>query len=1371
MNRLITILLLLCATLAKGHAQEVVPPKGDEPEFNWVIATIGGAEYNSLNAAFEAVKADNTEIQLKNGTTVNTDIPTNYSTTLDLNGLPLVFTTDAAITIAEGKTLKLTDSQSKYIRHEGSLKLGGKGNLFAGQEVNLAGVGVLDAAATATNLYRVLVTLPDAGGKIDNLTYGRAPVTRLARQGATLCCWLPQSQAARSLQFSYTLNGETTNGSYATDPVTVITHANEAVASEKQNGGGDVTYVAKVGSTQYETLAAALAAVKTSGGIVELTANATIGDVAQPEKAVTLRLNGNTLSTAGTAGLEPAANGSLIVENGSGSGRVTGTLSVNDRCHIRGEVSLTAAILKEGKQMYRVRIALPDAAATATNRTYSYADNNRVSLSVLTEKDQALQDKPVAYLWIPAHTAAAFNLIFTDKDGNEQSLTRYDVAIQSHHDNRILLTQGDTEAILYDSPTDIDNPDKGTPYETFHAALNAAGSMDGSLIRLTRDVRFSGETAHPHIISGGIHVDLHLDGHVMTATNCTLDASASGACLVISDPTGRGRIEGNFRILGNVHIGKEIAAGSIGNVSRGDGNETLLYRVLALVKTDQGLTNGIVYSQWDNGNKQACYLRDKTVCVWSPIGTQPATLRIEVAGETYTANALQVIASHGNTVTVKQPDIVATVDGKGFTSLPDAWAAAQKAIRSIPTATGTISLEENVALNEPLTVAAGNHLVLNLGNHTLTTQDKAALLTVGDGTLVVSSSIGQGALSGNVEVTDGVTVSAKVSVAGLVRLGGATVYRARLLLPAGTTAASYTYDNQSGTLRLIGETIPEGQAGAQVVGYAWMRVANGSHDLVATVTRSAPDQVMTLTNVTVQATHNNQFDMEAGDDVASVDGIYYPTLRSAIEALNSKGAGGTVTLAKPVTLQDKIQVNVPITLNLGGNDLATVPGAHLSVADNASLRIADNGGNTAKGIVNGDLLINGDLTISREVRLTATIVQKGRVVYRLRIEGLPDSETNASYEYLTSGQTGQLDYQDGTAYLWTEAIDREEDLRMTINNAPYTVLIRPAAPGHDTALKAYPYRKVEGSVTWADAANEDTDVEVIPGATLTLQAGCGLKTLRRVTLGEGAQIVATDNILATEGIRYRKTFGKADTWQTLSLPFEPRSVTTEENRLTVNLSPNLASGTGGHYWLRSLKEGDGLVHVDETRIVANKAYIIAVPEELSRDGGGNAVTFTSAGNQFLNRKALAAVLPAGKRMDLIATGTLREMELTLPFYRLTAEGDRFVQEIPTEGNPGKLPPFSCYLLVEPELAATQSFFRLAGLATANEGITDMDGTTGVRLSARKGVLITETAHPTDLVVHDTAGRIVRQRSLSAGTTLLPLSTGNYIINQTIIHIP
>lgn len=1356
MNRFINILLLLCAALTGGHAQEVIPPTEGQPDFDWVIATLGGTNYKSLPLAFEAVNGDNAAIQLKNGTAVDKAIEVKYTTLLDINGLPLVLTTDAKFTIFEDKTLTIKDGKASSVRHSGSLKMDGKGNLMAGADVNLAGISVLDA--TATNLYRVLVTLPGTGA-VSDPAYGNTPVARFAQNGSTLCCWLPQSQVARTIKFGYTSGGTSTD--YETEPVIVTTHAATALTAKTSQGGATDNNVAKIGDTHYTSLTDALAAVR-DGQTVELTANASLAGIAKPTGKVTLSLNGKTLSSSGTAGLEPETGGRLILENGTGSGRVTGTLSVNERCHIRGDVSLTAAILKDSKQVYRVRVALPGDATTATRITYSYGDDKDMTLNVLTEKESTI-DKPVAYLWLSAHTATPFNLVLTDTGGNQRSLTRHDVAIQPHHDNRIILTLGDAEAILYADPND---PTKGTPYETFHDALEDAGKIDGSLIVLQRDVQFSGKDPHPHTISAGKHVELRLEGHLMTATNCTLDASAAKACLLISDPTGRGRIEGNFRILGNVHIGKEIAAGSIGNVSKGDGNEALLYRVLALVKTDgnTALTDGIVSCQWDNEAAQECYLRANTACVWAPISAQPATLRVTVNGQTYTANAVQVTASHGNTVTVKRPDIVASVDGIGFTSLSDAWAAALGTTRGLTT--GTIKLLESVVLDAPLAVTAGKRLVLDLGSHTLTAQDKAALLTESDGTLLVTSDTELGALAGNVEVTDHVTVSAKAAVTGLMRLAGATVYRARLLLPTGTNAATYTYgDDQAGTLRLIDET-----AGTQTVGYAWLRVANGARDLVATVTDPVPGQVKTLTNVTVQATHNNQFDMEAGDDVASIDGTYYPTLKSAIEALNA-AAGGTVTLARPVTLQDKLQVNKPVTLDLRGYNLAATPGAHISVADNASLRIVDNAANTAKGIVSGDLLLDGNLAVSREVRLTATTVRDGRVVYRLRVDGLPAAATEVSYNYPTSGDHGKLTCLGGTAYLWTEATDREEDLRLTADNVPHTVLIRPTAPGHGTALKACLFREVKTNETWADASNEDTDVEVAPGAILTLQAGCGLKTIRRVTLGEGAQVVATDNILATEGIRYRKTFQKANTWQTLSLPFEPRKVTTEEDGMTIDLMPNLASGTGGHYWLRSLKQGDGLVHVDEARVVANRAYIIAVPEALTTDGGGKGITFTSPGDQYLNRKALAATLPSGKRMDLMATGALRDVELILPFYRLNTDGDRFVRETPAAGSPGKLAPFSCYLLVEPELVATQSSFRLAGLATANESVTAPGDRNGLRITTERGTLIVEAIRATPLTVYDTAGRVVLHRSVSEGTTRLTLQTGNYIVNQTIIHIP
>ena len=115
MRRKLIYLFLFCVTLLRGHAQGTLVPPDEGPDFNWEIATMGNKSYNSLESAFEDLNQDGQIITLVNGTTVKKAVTVDYTTTLALGGLPLVFTTDAQFTIGKDKTFYMTGQPE--IRH------------------------------------------------------------------------------------------------------------------------------------------------------------------------------------------------------------------------------------------------------------------------------------------------------------------------------------------------------------------------------------------------------------------------------------------------------------------------------------------------------------------------------------------------------------------------------------------------------------------------------------------------------------------------------------------------------------------------------------------------------------------------------------------------------------------------------------------------------------------------------------------------------------------------------------------------------------------------------------------------------------------------------------------------------------------------------------------------------------------------------------------------------------------------------------------------------------------------------------------------------------------------------------------------------
>lgn len=1335
--RLLTTVLLLIAALHPCRAQWVDPDDG--PDLNWKVAKMDGMEYTSLAEAFEAVTADGKEITLLIGIIQDAAgvLAVDYTTTLDLGTYQLTGASGTEFGIATGKMLAVKNGTLS-----GSFILKGDGNLFAGTDVSMKGVGVT-GGTPLQNLYRVLVELPggEAAGTVSGVTYGNTRTTRWARQGNRLCLWLPHSMAALRVTFTYTPAGSASSQIYATAPLTVTQHAENAAGSEKSDDVVANVAEATQGATTttHLTLEGAFKAL-TAEGTIRLLANTSLKEKVQTVADTEFSLNNWELTASASAGFTVDAGKRLRVKSGS----LAGSFTVEGDVVADRTVQLTAAVMKAGKQVYRTRLVLPDGTIDGTPLTYTYGADADEPAKALIEGVTS-----VAYLWLPAHVASRFFLTI-----GGTNLLKDNVVIQANHDNNIDLHTGDSEVVLY-SATETPGTDPGTFYATFHEGLEAAGKMDGSQLWLQRDVSLSGETDHSHKGDANVKTELHLDGHTLTGENCMLDASESGACLSICDADrGTGRITGTFRIKGNIYIGKDVAAANIGMVL--SESKMQLYRVLVTLNTTADVDGPATYSLGTAADV-ACYIKDKVACLWLPASVQPETLRLVADGNSYTAGGVQVIASHGNTVVVNEPAVVARIGTTLYTSLAAAFAAA--------TDGDEIVLQQSTKLATSVTIADGTELKLDLEDYTLEMPAATGFTTTGTGTLDIYSSTEKGSLSGNFSVTAGVCAESSVSLPGMVTLSNQTVYRTAFFLPAGANNGTWSYNAQSGTLFFPGKTNTTGQA----VAYGWLEVEGGTHDLTANLTGTV-GKTCTLTDILIQATHNNRFDMEAGSNVAKVGTQYYPSFASALAAVQAAG-GGTIQLVADQALRGVQKIDENVVVDMNGKRLSTTADAAFDVSAATTLKINDQGGSADKGFLYGTLLLNGRVYISDEVKLSGTIVRDGKEVYRLTVEGLPSAASldEVVCKRVAGGEQQKVLLYEGGACLWLPAITVEEDLRLTVNGEVYETTLIPSLPDHNTNQKAYRLVSIDADATWGDAMNKDCNVVVAPGKTLIIEAGSGLNTLHRLTLGNGSQLKCDDPVVATAGIVYHRTFAVEERWEGFSLPYEPRSITAIIDGRPVALSPYLISGTGGHFWLRTLAGDDSFQYVVEERVEANKGYIIAVPEGLTTHSDPDmAVLFVSPPNQFLNRRPLAPEKPAQSEYRQQSTGVLYTHTLDLPFYQLNAVGTEYERQMASTGSTMEVPPFSSYLLTDDRTVATHATLRMAGLPTDNE--TPVPVADRLRISGGKGCVWITTATETLIRVCTLDGRLHRVESVPVGTTRLPLAAGLYIVDRTKIYV-
>ena len=158
-----------------------------------------------------------------------------------------------------------------------------------------------------------------------------------------------------------------------------------------------------------------------------------------------------------------------------------------------------------------------------------------------------------------------------------------------------------------------------------------------------------------------------------------------------------------------------------------------------------------------------------------------------------------------------------------------------------------------------------------------------------------------------------------------------------------------------------------------------------------------------------------------------------------------------------------------------------------------------------------------------------------------------------------------------------------------------------------------------------------------------------------------------------------------------------------------------------------------------------------------------AISFVSSPNQYLNRKPLEVAKPSDNEFRQQTTGVLYAYRLSVPFYRLNADGTEYIRQQASAANPVEIPPFSSYLLTDERTLATHASLRMAGLPTANETLLPVSGKLQVQ-GGRGGIRVHATT-ATPLYIYTYNGRLYRMIRVPAGETFLPLAGGLYLVNR------
>lgn len=1090
--------------------------------------------------------------------------------------------------------------------------------------------------------------------------------------------------------------------------------------------------VAELEGVNYTSLPKALETITADDATIRLLIGVTL-DARTPLTVTyhtTLDLNACPLVCAVGTKLDVAAGKVLTLEKGTVSGSFA--LSGSGYLFAGADVKLAGTgVTVEGptQSLYRILVELPG------SESVSSVKYGKTSVARYVQKGNQL------CCWLP-QSVASLAITYAYKpvgSGSPKKYTTAPLTVMGHAEHMVTSIEESGEVVIGNVAKVGD-----VEYATFKGAFDAVASSGGT-ITLLDNVSLN-ETVSPQKA-----VTVELENWTLTASGGAKMTPRTGGSVWMRN----GYLSGNLEVSGIVIADQTVRLTAAVTY---DGRQS--YRTRLQLPADMaGKSVSFSYAGITDGKMKVMMESAQPVAyVWLPAHAASAfTLNID--GTSLSKKGVIIQANHDNSVDIRQGDVEAVLytagedpavdSGISFPTLAAAFGAA--------TDQDVIVLQQSVAVGTELAVGSGQHFTFDLQEFTLNMQGEAALKMTGNGSLLVRSGKERGIISGNFGITGDVCVDGSVSLSGLVTKEGKVVYRTCLYLPDDATEGTWTYDAQTGPLFFTGGKNASGQA----IAYIWPEVSQGTPDLKVNITAASTGE-KTLPNVLIQATHSNRFDMEAGTDVATVGGVYYPSFGSALAEAN-KG-GGTIVLTTSQTLNGMQNVTANVVIDLGGHTLSLAANAAFDVTDGASLRVADASAGLDKGYLYGTLLLNGAVCIDPEVRLSGTVLRHGERVYRLTIDGLSAASTWQQAQYAASGRDVDGTWLNNSACLWLPGDRREEELLFTFaDGTVYETTLRPSLPDHNARQKAYRQVVVSADAQWTDDANKDCHVIIQPGKRLTIATNGQLKTFHRVTMCNGSQLVCNEQVLATDGIVYRRSFSDANRWEAFSLPYEARRITAVVDGRLVELSPYLLSGTGGHFWLQTLAEDGTFRYVAEETLKANAGYIIAVPEGLTtKDNPTMAVSFVSADHQFLNRAPVPGVPPTESGFRQFATGSLANIALTRPFYQLNAEGTAYLRTMASAGKPVYLPPFGSYVLTDEETLKSHATLRMAGLPTAVEMPRPLAG--GLQVSGGRGCVRVEAEEDTLLRVYTFSGQLRALQSIPAGETILRLPAGLYIVN-------
>lgn len=784
--------------------------------------------------------------------------------------------------------------------------------------------------------------------------------------------------------------------------------------------------------------------------------------------------------------------------------------------------------------------------------------------------------------------------------------------------------------------------------------------------------------------------------------------------------TGTGSVSTNFRLDfsqrvegSNANLAVEPTVNMSGQVS--DAANTAYWRTT--VTMPAGVQGELVYAYGTQTGKVTA-VDGEPLTLWLTVPKNALDIKLTRGQDSWIATSVKITGTHVNPISVQYISDEARIEnGDYYKTLAEALTAAaggQEVVleRDLSGVSGTLALGGSVVGTVGLDLA-GKKLV-----------SAGAIFDAGSAQLVVRN----GDLNGDLQIRGNVFTHPSLSMNGTqVKRSedSKSVWRTLVKLPSGTA---------SEVLYVVSDGTQMSTSNIQMVDgtpYAclWLPASNEVKDYVFT---TSDGKVYPVSNVLISSNHGNELDVTNNNPVVKniTTGKEYASLNTA---LSTSEDGNQLRLLKDITLTVTQTVLANATLDLNGHTLTSSNSGGFNPASDKTLSINNISGNGR--MVGSFFFTNSRVRIEPAVDIIGEVRLAGRPVWRVWVNG--------------SGES---------LCWWEESYGLSYDRTVVSGSKTYEVTLPAGLFNHASQVKAYEVVTVSVNGTASSSELADRNVVVRSGVTLRIT---GDFTLHRLTIEQDAQAVVEGNVLAEAGIVYKRTFEDKEKWNAFSLPYTASVVTfIAADGKPSSLVPALRDGTGGNYWLGEMGTDGSFEHVSMPEIVANRGYLIAVPAGLT----GKAISFVSSPNQWLKRPAVTSQRPQSG-FSIFGNGTLEAQPVTEACYTWDYANQNFRRQ----SNGANIEPFTCYVMADASYTAETMSLRISDIVS-NETVEKSIVGDGLKVTTRPGCIVVEVARPTQVWVHTFDGHLILCRRLSAGTSLIHVREGYYIVNREKIFV-